>query len=316
MNTIRQLNDDELELLLPLFDSVFKVPMSPDLLRWKYALGHGVSWTAWQENSLILHCGVFFRDVLLRGVPMQAAQLVDLMAAPKQAGLARSGSPFAILMQTILASLVSSSNPEGLAFGFPSARAMKLGEHAGVYASIDDWMELEFMPLNRSKGDQARLVQSWSYEEDKSVNILWNQMRRDLSDFAVGVRDSDYVRRRYRLHPEKKYKFIQVTSRWWGWPIGFVVLCPGQNRYEIVDLICPLKNIEKVIRATQHWLHHENGEILSMMLTSTFANQMASFASKCTATQFKIMANPLMPVDTLNKLHRRWWLTGGDTDYR
>jgi hypothetical protein len=316
MTTICRLNDDELGLLVPLFESVFKVPASLDLLHWKYALGHGVSWTAWQQNSLVLHCGVFYREVLLHGVPTQAAQLVDLMAAPKQSGLARLGSPFSILLQTILASLASPSNPDGLAFGFPSGRAMKLAEHAGVSTSVDDWMELEFRPLGSLKGAQARLVQTWSAAEDETVNILWNQMRDDLCDFVVGVRNSDYVKRRYRLHPNKKYKFIQIASRWWHRPIGFLVLGPGQNRYEIVDLICPLENIEEVIRATQHWLRQTNGELLSMMITSTFASQMVSFASQCTTTQFKIMANPLMPVDTLNKLHRRWWLTGGDTDYR
>lgn len=316
MITTRRLNDDELRLLVPLFESVFKIPVSLDLLRWKYASGHGASWTAWQENALTLHCGVFFRDVLLQGMPTKATQLVDLMAAPKQSGLARVGSPFSVLMQTILASLVSPSNPSGLAFGFPSGRAMKLGEHAGVYTSVDDWVELEFRPLNNPKGAQARLIQSWSVAEDATVNVLWNQMKHDLSNFVVGVRDSDYVRKRYCLHPEKKYQFIQVTSRWWRRPIGLVVLSPGHDRYEIVDLICALKNIEEVIRATQHWLRHENGELLSMMITSTFASQMASFASQCTTTQFKIMANPLMPVDALNKLRQRWWLTGGDTDYR
>jgi len=28
------------------------------------------------------------------------------------------------------------------------------------------------------------------------------------------------------------------------------------------------------------------------------------------------MANPQTPAATLKKLDRRWWLTGGDTDYR
>jgi hypothetical protein len=316
MTTIRRLNDDELGLLVPLFESVFKVPASLDLLRWKYASGRGVSWTAWQQNSLVLHCGLVYREVLLHGVPTQAAQLADLMAAPKQSGLTRFGSPFSVLMQTMLVSLASPNNPDGLAFGFPSGRAMKLGEHAGVYTSVDDWMELEFRPFDSPKGAQARVVQAWSALEDETVNVLWNQMRHDLSDFVVGVRNSDYVKRRYCLHPDKKYKFIQITSRWWHRPIGFVVLGPGLNRYEIVDLICPLKNIEEVIRATQHWLHHANGELLSMMITSTFASQMASFASQCTTTQFKVLANSLMPVDALDKLHRRWWLTGGDADYR
>lgn len=318
MSGVRCLGDDELVLIRPLFEAVFKAPVSEALLRWKYGQGRGASWTVWQDDGLVLHCGLFFRNVLLQGEPTQAAQLVDLMAAPKQSGLTRHGSPFTVLMQRLLTSLPSSCNPAGLAFGFPSDRAMRLGEHVKMYACVDDWMSLEFQSSDAASGPNVRVIKKWCASDDKTVNALWGRMRNDLAAFVVGVRNSDYIRQRYLAHPEKKYLFLQIDSRWWRRPIGCVVLSqgPGQGQYEILDLICAWGDMQEVIGATQRWLHQVDGQLLTLLLTSTFAKKLAPFASQCQATQFRIMANPHMAPDGLAQLKHRWWLTGGDTDYR
>ena len=316
MNGVRCLGDDELVLMQPMFEAVFKSPVSEALLRWKYAQGRGAAWTVWQEGVLLLHCGLFFREVLLKGKPTQAAQLVDLMAAPKQSGLSRHGSPFTVLMRHVLTSLPCPRNPTGLTFGFPSGRAMRLGEHVKMYACVDDWMSLEFKPIDSTSGPSVRVVENWCASDDKFVNVLWDRMRDDLAEFVVGVRNSDYIRQRYLAHPEKKYVLMQVNSRWWRRPIGCVVLNSAHGQYEILDLICALDDMEEVIEALQRWLHQADGQLLTLLLTSTFANKLAPLAVQCQATQFRIMANPHMPQSVLAQLNQRWWLTGGDTDYR
>ena len=318
MSGVRCLGDDELVLIQPLFEAVFKVPVSEALLRWKYAQGRGASWTVWQDDVLVLHCGLFFRDVLLQGEPTQAAQLVDLMAAPKQSGLTRNESPFTVLLQHILTSLPSLRNPAGLTFGFPSGRAMRLAEHVKVSVCVDDWMSLEFQPSDLVSGPKLRVIDKWCASDDKAVNALWGRMRDDFAEFVVGVRNSDYIRQRYLAHPEKKYLLLQIDSRWWRRPIGCVVLSqgPGPGQYEILDVICAWDEMQEVIGTTQRWLHQIDGHLLTMLLTSTFAKKLAPFASQCQATQFRIMANPHMSLQGLAQLKHRWWLTGGDTDYR
>ena len=318
MTGVRCLGDGELALIQPLFEAVFKAPVSEALLHWKYAQGRGVSWTVWEHDALMLHCGLFFRSVLLQGEPTQAAQLVDLMAAPKQSGLNRHGSPFSVLMRYILTSLPNELNPAGLAFGFPSDRAMRLGEHVKMYACVDDWMSLEFQPSDSATCPLVRVIEKWSPSEENAVNVLWGRMRHDLAEFVVGVRNSDYIRQRYLVHPEKKYLLLQVHSRWWRRPVGCAVLSqgPGPGQYEILDLICAWDDMEEVIAATQRWLHQVQGQLLTLLLTSTFAGKLAQFANQCQATQFRIMANPHMSPAGLAQLKNRWWLTGGDTDYR
>jgi len=313
---LRCLTDNELALIQPLFASVFGSSISLALLQWKYAQGRGSAWTLWQEDILLMHCGLCLREVLLQGKRVLAAQLVDLMAAPKPAGLSRQTSPFAVLMRHVLAQLPSPANPDGVAFGFPSARAMRLGEHAGVYCAVDQWMALEFGPQQMRLGPRASEIVTWGARETLAANALWSRMRADLAAYVVGVRDVDYLHHRYLMHPHKLYRVLLVESRWRRQAMGLLVIGPGTGGDELLDVICAWDDMAEVLLAARRWLHETGGQRLTLNLTSHFGQQLAALSDGCTATQFRIMANPQTPAATLKKLDRRWWLTGGDTDYR
>ena len=82
------------------------------------------------------------------------------MALPgRYGGLSRKSSPFAALIQQVLADLPGDGNPGGLAFGFPSDRAMRLGEHLGLFSSIDRIRQLAFVPLPPSRTSRCRNLQ-------------------------------------------------------------------------------------------------------------------------------------------------------------
>lgn len=317
MITTRRLADDQLSVIQPLFEQVFRHSASAALLDWKYGNGRGASWTAWWNDvDLVLHCGLCFRDVLCAGAPVRAAQLVDLMAPPKQSGLSRQQSPFTALMHRILDSLPNHGNPDGIAFGFPSDRAMRLGEHAGVYCAVDEWLELEFTPRNRVFGPSFELLDIHDPATASLVNTLWSRMRVDFEPFILGVRDDLYLSHRYLSHPEKKYIILLVRSRWRRAALGLVVVAPNAPHPEILDLIGAWNDMPELILAAQYWLHECGGERLALMLTGQFARQLAPFANRCSKTQFRIMANPKTPQPVRQMLQNRWWLTGGDTDYR
>ena len=145
--TIRRLADEELNLLPPVFAHAFGQPIGLDVLRWKYATGLGESWLAQAvDGRPLMHCGLLFRDVRFAGHSARLAQLVDLAAGADKTGLVRRNGPFSRLMQHILDRLPRADNPHGLALGFPSGRAMRLGEHLGVYQSVDQLYDLRFVP--------------------------------------------------------------------------------------------------------------------------------------------------------------------------
>lgn len=316
MSVLRCLTDDELPLIQPLFNSVFGAPIGADLLSWKYAQGRGRSWSLWQNGQLQVHCGLCRREICLQGEQVWAEQLVDLMAAPKQAGLARRSSPFFVLMDHLLEQIGGPGNPDRVAFGFPSARAMRLGVFTGVYEAVDQWLELGLSPRKLAYGPHVAEIVVWGGWEMRVVNRLWLGMRDSLQEFAVGVRDMSYVEHRYLMHPEKKYRFLLVKSRWRRLPVGLLVLAPGQGTLELLDMICAWDDVAEVLLAAKRWQHACGIPRLVLNLTSHFAVQLAQFSDTCVESQFLIMGNPRMSTDVRQKLAKRWWLTGGDTDYR
>lgn len=316
MSDIRALGDAELGLVQPLFRAVFGDDIGLPMLHWKYGQGRGSSWTLWQNGQLQVHCGLWPRSVCLQGEQAVAVQLVDLMAAPKQAGLTRQGSPFAQLMRHVLALLPGPGNPGGLAFGFPSARALRLGELAGVYTAVDDWQALTFLARVVSRGPRVVALRSWGHAEEALVTLLWGRMRAGLQDFAVGVRDMDYLRQRYLRHPDKSYQLLLVQSRWLRAPVGLLVLGPQAGGPELLDVICAPDDWSEVLLAGRGWLQGAGLKQMHLLLTSTFAAQLAPLADHCGPTEFRIMGNPFSPEESLCRLRQRWWLTGGDTDYR
>jgi len=316
---MRRLSEDELTLLQPLFEAVFKHSVSLALLRWKYADGRGESWLLESaDGQALVHCGLYFRDVLVQGGLTRAAQLVDLMALPKTRGLTRADSAFAVLMRKILADLPRLDNPQGMAFGFPSDRAMRLGEHMGVYRAVDCLMELEFAPVHvtRSIKLRWRALDAINASDASVLDGLWRRMSCDLAEFAIGVRDVRYLQQRYLAHPEKRYTLLLVESFWLRTPIGLAVIGPGDDRRELLDVVCAWKNVPEVIGVAQRWLAEKSGKTLVFSLTEHFARQIASLAVRCDVTQFRIMGNPFSSAACLDSLKGRWWLTGGDTDYR
>ena len=314
---IRRVPDDQLAVLQPLFEQVFKHPISLDLLRWKYAEGRGESWLAdGPDGSASLHCGLLFRDVLFEGQTLRAAQLVDLMAPPKATGLSRGGSPFAVLMRKILADLPRPDNPCGVAFGFPSDRAMRLGERMGVYREVDRLMELAFAPRHQRRAPRWRVLTSIGEHEAAVIEGLWRGMRQSLPDHAVGVRDASYLRHRYLAYPGRHYTLLLVEGFWWRRPLGLAVIGPGSDNRELVDMVCAWSAAADVLQATQSWMAQNAVACLRCSLTAHFARQLAAHAQACEPTQFRIMGNPLTPDTCMGSLDKRWWLTSGDTDYR
>jgi hypothetical protein len=315
---IRSLQDHEFGVIQPLFETVFKHSVSLDVLRWKYAEQRGESWVfEGADGQPLVHCGLYFRDILFQDARLRVPQLVDLMALPKAQGLTRADSPFAVLLRSILTGMQCSDNPAGLAFGFPSERAMTLAERVKVCRSVDRMMELVFEPTKCSRfGATYRVLSKVSSADASKLNKLWLGMSRSLSDYALGVRDVPYLQQRYLAHPEHSYTLLMVESCWLKTPIGLAVVRPSGDRYELLDVVCDWKDVPEVIGAVQSWLTANAGSALFFLLTERFARQLASWAVRCDPTEFRIMGNLFSLTASLKSLDERWWLTGGDTDYR
>jgi len=312
---IQRLDDDELGLIRPLFETVFGSPISHELLHWKYGEGRGQSWVVLDEQRKpLLHCGLCYRHILHGGSRVRAAQLVDLMAAPKMSGLARRNSPFNKLMRAILTSLPDTDNLAGIAFGFPSDRAMRLGEHLNVYRSVGTISRLQFTP-HRCHANFS-IVDRIDQSGRRTINRLWKAMAKDLRDAVLGTREPTYVLHRYCRHPERRYRFLFARSRLFNRPLGMAVIHVTGQQMEIMDLVGSRKVFPRLLETCCHWMASANIEAAEMLISEPFATELAPFADVHQPTEFRIMANPFSPPEVVASLNNRWWLTGGDTDYR
>jgi hypothetical protein len=309
----------EEERIRPLFREVFKVDIGPEMVHWKYGEGRGQSWGAWDaDGDLLVHCGVFYRRALAGGHVRRIAQLGDLMASPrKPGGLPREPPPIARLIRRVLSELPDEHNPDALAFGFPSERAMRLGERLGVFAQIDQVHALTFDPLPPcAHGDRIDTLHQLGPQAARRLDRLWTAMAADLQDDLVGVRDAQYLRWRYFEHPENHYTCLVVRSRWLRRTLGVMFVKDSDTERELMDIVAPLHLIPRLLTAARRWLGATAGTRLTLWLASTHAERFAPLAQHARPLEFRIMANPLGPAWVLERFDRRWWLTSGDTDYR
>lgn len=315
---IRIIEFHELDLIRPLFRQVFGTDISGPMLVWKYGQGRGRSYGAFaSDGTLLAHCGVFYRDVLAEGELRRIGQLGDLMALPgRYGGLSRSKSPFALLIQQVLDDLPGEDNPDGLAFGFPSDRAMRLGEHLGLFASIDRMYELTFTPTPASwRSDRCTLLEPTDRRFSLIADRLWQKMADSLGKDLTGIRDAGYLLQRYFQHPQHNYNCCLVTSRWLGSSLGLLITRMQGDRCELLDIIAPPGTIHRVLQAARQRMSSWGAQAITLWLTEQHAAALQSHASGVTPLEFRIMANPFSTGGDYRRFAGRWWLTSGDTDY-
>lgn len=305
------------------FRQVFGSDISPAMLDWKYGQGRGCSWGAFSDDGrLVAHCGVMYREALADGQRVRVAQLVDLLATSSRSdGLSRQQSAFFRLIDSVLGSVRDARNPDALCFGFPSDRAMRLGERLGVFAAIDRIHEVTLprLPPVRMAWWRPEVLGPGQVAREafaSDVNRLWSRMAQGLGAGLVGVHDAGYFQHRYVAHPEHAYVLCRVRS----W-LGASVACAALRRHgevlELMDLVVDMRDLVPAIQALRRHLPALGGEALKLWLNEGQLKRLpAEMGLESVALQFRIMANPRSSGGDAQRFAGRWWLTSGDTDYR
>jgi len=216
----------------------------------------------------------------------------------------------------VLDDLPDVQNPDALAFGFPSDRAMRLGEHLGLFASIDRMYELTFVPASASRrSDRCILLESTDCRFKTFADRLWRKMADSLGTDLVGIRDGSYLLQRYFQHPQHSYGCHLVTSRWFGSPLGLLITRMQGEQCELLDIIAPPDNMSRLLLAARQQMPSWGAQTITLWLTEHHAAALQSQASGTTPLEFRIMANPFSSRGDCRRFAGRWWLTSGDTDY-
>ncbi len=304
---------DELALL-ELFGRAFGHAMPPAQWRWKYAGLDPIGIMVCRDGRPVAFYGGMPREIRRFGKPAAAVQICDVMVDPAERGILTRRGPFFLAASAFAEGLVGPGRRYSLAFGFPSERHARLGERLGLYARLGEVLEAGWPALagRPSLSLRARLLAPGQLG---AVDRLWEEMAAALTDAAVAVRDGAYVRRRFLEHPTIAYLPFLVTRRLSGAPVGLAVLRDhGEAGVELVDVVAPPERIPALVAIARRAAARLGRQRVFAWLTARAA---AAFTGMS-------LAPAGVPVPTIIwdsspevlELRERWWLMGGDADFR
>lgn len=327
MITIQPLDASDTDEFRSIFREVFGADLSLAMVDWKYGEGRGLQFGAFSnENRMVAHCGITFRDALVEHRHYRIAQIGDQFGVRnKPGGLARRSSVFGSLLGHVLEQISSRENPDAMVYGFPSTPVVGLIKRLGFGASLNVIHELSFLPDNNSdtlsKGvfsaNRRKLVRVNQFDQafQKQVARMWRDMANDFGGGALGVRDAGYLKFRYIEHPEHQYEIYRVTG-WFGRTLGLAICRRIGTELELMDLIASLEHMSLCITTLKSNLSVMGISILKMWLLDRHASHFSSLAATVVPLQFDLMVNHNSAGGDLERFKDRWWLTSGDADYR
>ena len=302
-----------------LFAEIFGHPMSEFHWRWKYGEEGCAAVGVWEGERLIAHYGGVARDIMYFGKPQSAAQICDVMVAPSGRGTLSRHGPLFLTIATYLENQLGYGNPHLLGVGFPNLRHWKVAARLGLYdGPVGRMLELSW-PAARGRPSPSLAVRplDLSHARDRAdANACWSAMRADLKDMIVGVRDSEALHHRYVAHPDKGYRIFVVRRRLTGRPLGLFVLNPdAEGGCELLDVVGPLAAMPRLLAQARRAAASLGA---SRLLCWVVDNIRVHFGTDAEARDLEILvpANAWTPAPPIEHLIGKWWLTGGDTDFR
>lgn len=297
-----------------LFSRVFGQEMSEALWRWKYGGDRGRGVIAKRGTEVIAHYGGMTREIRYRGRPMRASQICDVMVDVADRGALTRRGPFTLTAESA-AELFSLGH--GVGFGFPNRRAMVVAERLGLYEEVGRLTELHWPPLSVRPRLATRIRPYDPARDAAAANGCWAAMAADLDDAIVGVRDAAWIARRYLDHPVHRYEVLLVTRRFGGRPPGLIVLrLHDDRRCELVDLVGPFAALPALVVQARRVAGMRGATELYCWISEPFAERLRGPDGETRPLDVRIPTSIHAPGPPVAELMDRWWLMGGDTDFR
>lgn len=302
---------------LALFEQTFGHAMPPALWDWKYADGRGSAVVAWHQGQMVAHYGALARETLFFGEPKMVVQIGDVMVHPAERGVLAKRGGFARVAATFFDLRVGYGADFLASFGFPNARAMRLGTTLGLYGELDKILEASWPACapGRSLRYKLRLLGD-DAAAARLVDSVWQRMRTDLLGAVVGVRDWAYLQHRYLAHPTLAYELLSVSSRLGGSPLGVLVLKREGDRYELMDVIGALRDLPVLIHQARRWAGSRGVTQVSAWICSAWQPHFSGNNATFKDIEVSVASNICRAGPGIETMRHKWWLTAGDTDFK
>ena len=330
---LRYLQQKDLRSFETLFEHCFAHAPTPGLWDYKFNTDRGFSLGLFQRPSnstnlndlanptdanLVAHYGGIKRDILFEGKPHVALQIGDVMVNTSVINsLARKG-PFFQIATAFLEERIGYGREALLGFGFPNQKAMKVASLLGLYSEVDQIKELAYpasqlRPPFWLKCTEINAQNSPTFVT--TLNRLWDGMRKDLTSAILGVRDANYLLRRYFHRPGKSYRLLLLIHRVTRQALGLMVFNIDPSRFELIDLLCPLSNRDALIQFARFEASKHASQTLLFRITHSHAHLFMTQDAQIQDLDIRVPANIWTPGPDKEQLKNRWWLTSGDMDF-
>lgn len=318
---VRPLNASDIDDVKALFLRSFGHSMTDKFWQWKYGENRGLAVIARDRlNHLAAHYGGMRREIHFQGQPAIALQIGDVMVPPEaRQALSRNG-PFFQASSFMLDTQIGYGKPHLLGFGFPNTRAMRLGEKLGLYAEVDQIIEASW---------EAELCLPWSWRvtplnleshsDVSQLHKLSEIMHKALPEKIIPIRSPSWWQHRYSKHPTYQYKLLWLKSVWFSRHLGaFVLRIPSEKNspWELMDWICAPAYIPRLIQAAKSYVAQSGGVAVHAWCTRSVADWLTQSGGKLVELNVRIPTSVRQLGPTPQDLKGRWWLMGGDTDFR
>jgi hypothetical protein len=290
--------------------------MSQAHWRWKYGGQDLAGVGVFAQDELVGFYGGLPRSVMVHGVSAMALQIGDVMVHPSERGVLTRQGPFYLACTTMLEQLMGFGRPFLLGFGFPNQQGLKLAVKQGIYKAVDQMAEVQWA-VPRVRPDWRVRSQVVSEADEAAVNACWGEMAQAMKSSILGVRDWQFVVRRFLQHPSVDYTVLLVRARWSGRPLGVAVLRDrGEDGLELIDLIGAPVHFSALVRAALRQAHLLGRRRVLAWTTLSHRHLLDVWGSELVPLDVWVPANVWSPGPSATDLQGQWWLMGGDTDFR
>lgn len=316
--TLRWVELGDFEMWLKLFKTCFGHEITQAHWAWKYRAAARPGVGVLLGDRLVAFYGGMPRTVASHGKLHHGIQIGDVMVDPEFRGLLGRRGPFQMAASTFLEQMLSVGSPYHLGFGFPNERAMRVAQRLHLYRAVDEILELSWPATGLHKAPFfSRFEETAADDAWKSADALWHDMKGPLASALVGVRDSRYLKQRYLEHPTNRYIWLQSKSRITGKVLA-MGLCKPQpdGRLEVLDLLGHPARFADTIAGICSYAKSLNIDEVFMWMTRSQSARLEKTTPRHRHMQVWVPSNDWVPSNFESEIDNRWWLTGGDTDFR
>ncbi|MCP1314107.1 MULTISPECIES: GNAT family N-acetyltransferase [unclassified Halomonas] len=311
---VRWATPDDTDALLALFERSFGAPMGREEWLWKYRFADSPGVVCVDDGELVAFNGGMPRPVTLEGRDTTAVQMGDVMVDPRYRGILTRKGPFYRVVQAFFAEKVGEGLDYRYAFGFPHARHARLGSALKLYCETDRIEEARWSP--RARRGWRHTARPLTADDAPVADALWQAMRQALPDAALCQRDSQWLAHRYRQVPGREYLTWLVVERLTRRPVGICVLRQHGPKVELLDLVAPPSALNAVLGCARHLTARLGCEALTAWVSPRVARALAPTRPELSATEVVVPGSQVNGKPLGMELEKRWWLMGGDTDFR